>query len=366
MQMDDMEWATIGHVGTTIIPAALALAEKQGADGKELVTAIVLGYEGAIRIGEAINPSHHRRGFSPNGTLGVFGAAIAAAKILHLDQGQMADAIGSAAVQASGLEEFCLDGSMSSILITGHATQAGIISALLARRGFTGSRAILEGRKGFCRAYSDDYTIAAITRQLGQEYRILGVWFKRYPTCAYANPSLDVILELVDRHGIEASDVKEVRIKTYAVVEELIDNPDPSNTTAAMLSLPYCAAAALVDKQVTPRQFTEERLADKNIRDVMKKVRLIVADEELLQFAPVEGLGASVGIICHDGRRYEGRVHAPKGETRNPFTEEELLKKFETLASSVVGADKVNDIAKTLKRLEDIDDVGELASLLHP
>ena len=150
VQMDDTEWITVAHLGTEVIPAALAVAERRGeVNGEALIKAIVLGFEGAIRIGASINPSHHLRGFSPNGTLGVFGAAIAAGSILNLDPYQMADAIGSAAMQSSGLEEFCYDGSMSAILNTGHATQAGIIAALLAERGFTGSRTILEGKSGF-------------------------------------------------------------------------------------------------------------------------------------------------------------------------------------------------------------------------
>lgn len=366
LQMDDTEWASIAHLGTVVIPAALAVGEKEGADGKELLTAIVLGYEGAIRIGAAVNPSHNSRGFSPNGTIGVFGAAIAAAKILHLGKDRMTDTIGSAAMQSSGLEEFCYDGSMSSILNTGHAAQAGIMSALLAQRGFTGSPAILEGRSGFCRAYSDRYEVSNIIAGLGNRYPIVDVWFKRYPTCAYANAALDVILDLIARHDIGEGDVKEVRIKTYAVVEKTINNPEPPNVLAAMLSLPYSAAVAIVEKKVTPREFTEEKLRDQKVSAVMRKVRLVVADEELNEFAVGRGRGAIVEIICQDGSRYEGRVKAPKGDTANPFTEEELLRKFETLASPMLDTAEINHIAKVVKSLEQFNDISNLTDLLCP
>jgi 2-methylcitrate dehydratase PrpD len=253
---------------------------------------------------------------------------------------------------------------MSAILNTGHATQAGILSALLAERGFTGSHAILEGCKGFCRAYSDDYRVSDIVAELGQRYRILDVWFKRYPTGAYANAPLDALLELVQRHNIGADDVEEVRIKTYAVVEDGLNNPHPSNTTAAMLSLPYCVAVALLDRQVTPQQFTEERMKDRSIRGLMERVRLVVADEELSQFGPVIGLGAIVEVICRDGRRYEGRVRAPKGDLRNPFTEEELLGKFRSLTSRVIDSDHADEIVLRVRDLEHLDSVEELTRLL--
>jgi 2-methylcitrate dehydratase PrpD len=165
---------------------------------------------------------------------------------------------------------------------------------------------------------------------------------------------------LVQRHNITADDVKEVRIKTYAVVENTINNPHPSNTTAAMLSLPYCAAVALLDRQVTPQQFTEERVKDRRIPDVMGKVRLVVADEELSHFGPVIGLGAIVEVICQDGRRYEGRVRAPKGDTRNPFTEEELVSKFRSLTSGVIDSDQADEIVLRVQDLEHMDSVGEL------
>ncbi len=363
MQMDDTDWASIAHLGTVAIPAALAVAEKRGASGRDLLLAIVLGYEGAIRVGAAMHPSHNRRGFSPNGTIGVFAGAIAAGKILALDAMRMADAIGSAAMQSSGLEEFGFDGSMSSILNTGHAAQAGIISALLAERGFTGSRGILEGRSGFCRAYADECDLSSIVAGLGERYRILDVWFKRYPTCAYANTSLDAILDLVAAHGIDPADISEVLIKTHSVVEKTLNNPCPANVTAAMLSLPYNAAVAILERQVTPREFTEEKLADQRVRAMMAKVKIQAADDELA-FAAGPGRGSIVEIRRHDGTTRAARVKEPRGDTANPFSREEFLGKFRALTSPVLDPSQSNDILGVVDNLASIEDIRRLTSLL--
>lgn len=364
LQMDDGEMRSIAHIGTEVIPAALAVAEAEGVGGKDLLTATVLGYEAVIRIGAAVNPSHNNRGFSPNGTIGVFGAAAAAGKILGLNEDQMADAIGSAGMQASGLEEFVHDGSMSKFLNTGHSTMAGVISAILAQRGFTGSHTILEGKMGFCRAYSDKYDLSKMMEGVGERYLILDVYFKPYPTCRYCQPATDVVLELVDKHKIRASDIEHALIKTYSVVERTVNNPNPTNVTAATLSMQYSIAVALAEGRSTPEEFTEEKLRDERIRNLMKKVEMIVDDDLLYKFAP-EVCGAIVEISCKDGSRYEGQIRISKGEPENPFTENELIEKYSGLAAQVIGTDKTEAILEQINKLEELSDLTELTRLLQ-
>lgn len=366
IQMDDTEWSTVAHLGTEVIPASLALTEKVGnRSGKDFITAVVAGYEGAIRIGMAVNPSHHQRGFSPNGTLGVFGAAIGAGKVLNLSADQMADAIGSAAMQSSGLEEFCYDGSMSAILNTGHATHAGVVSAILAQRGFTGSRTILEGKSGFCRAYSDDCDLSRITTNLGERFGILDVWFKSYPTCAYCNSALDVVMDLRRNHGISAEEVEQVIVKTFPTVEATVNNPAPENFTAAMLSMPYSVAMALREGRVTPREFEGERWTDDEVRGLMRRVSVVVAEEELLRAGLALDRGAMVKIICRDGKQYEGRASAPKGDPMFPFSDDDVLAKYKQLASEVFDASRIEAIAGVVRRLDQVDDAVRLADLLR-
>ncbi len=363
LQMDDGEMESIAHIGCEVIPATFAVGEKVGADGKSCIAAIVAGYEGAIRIGDAINPSHNKRGFSPNGTVGVFGAALAAGRILGLNTGQMMNAIGSAAMQASGLEQFVIDGSMSKFLNTGHATQAGILAALLAQRGFTGSHDILEGRKGYCRAFSDDYNFSIIVAGLGETYRILDIYFKPYPTCRWTQPAIDVTLKLAREHDIQLAEVDEVIIKTYEIAKDTTDNPHPSNATAATLSMQYSVAVAIADRQVLPEQFAPERLRDKHLQDLTERVHMVPSDDEMYNFAP-KGAGAKVTIRTKRGAEYYGETQVGKGEPENPFTKEELVGKFKKLNSDILTDKRIDQIITIIEPFEELHRTQSLLDLL--
>src|SRR5262249_27378022 len=148
-----------------IMPAALAVAEREHADGKSFLLAVAVGYEAALRIGEAVNPSHYRF-WHPTGTAATFGAAAAAGALLKLNAAQMLNALGSAGTQAAGLWEFNADGSMSKHLHPGKAAFNGILAADLAFQGFTGATRILEGERGFFRAMSDSCDATRVTSGL--------------------------------------------------------------------------------------------------------------------------------------------------------------------------------------------------------
>lgn len=364
LQMDDGETKSIAHIGCEVIPAALAVAEKIGADGKSCITAIVAGYEGAIRIGGAINPSHNKRGFSPNGTVGVFGAALAAGRILELDKEQMADAIGSAAMQASGLEQFAHDGSMSKFLNTGHATQAGILAALLAQRGFTGSHEILEGHKGYCKAFSDDYDLSSIVAGFGKTYRIMDTYFKPYPTCRWTHPAIDVTLRLAHEHEIQLKEVDEVVVRTYQIVKDTTNNPQPLNPTAATLSMQYSLAVAIAERQVLPEHFISERLGNKDLKDLMTSVHIVPSDEEMYDLGPT-GMGAKVTIKTKRGAEYYGETQFAKGEPENPFTKEELIDKFRELNSDILTSERLDRTIMNIEAFEELVSIQTLLELLR-
>ena len=365
LQIDDGDRFTLAHLGTEIIPAALAVGERERCEGKELIAAIALGYEAAMRIGYAVIPSHHNRGFCPNSTLGVFGAAVAASKILKLSWERTADALGSAGTQASGLEEFVIDGSASQFLNPGHATLSGILSALLAKEGFSGSHTILEGQRGFCKAFSDKDDTSIIIDKLGEEYQILKVYFKPYPTCRCMHSAVDAIFKLAKEHFIQPEDVKEVRVRTYSYNIDFMCGPPPQTIAHARLHMPYCLACSLVEGQLTVKDFTNEKLRDAKILALMKKIKFIAADDELNQFAP-HLMGTIVTMVTKDDKHYEERVALPKGEPENPMSEKELKEKFETLAFfRGIDEKKISEIVGVINRLEKIDDTVDLAELLH-
>jgi len=362
LQMDDGEMRSVGHLNCVIIPATLAVGERENISGKEFITCIVAGNEGSIRIGAAVNPSHNRRGFSPNGTIGVFGAAISAGKALNLDVNAMTDAISSAAMQSAGLEQFVHDGSMSTFLNTGHATQAGIQAALLAKREFTGSHEILEGIKGFCRAYSDDCNTKEIYGNLGKVYKIMDTYFKFYPTCRYIHPAIDGILKIMGDREIIPSEVDEVIIKTYPVVINTVDNPNPTTESAATLSMQYSISAAIVHGKASPDEFYGSAMNKPEIRKLMNRIKLVDGGEELQKFAP-EGSGCIVIVKMKSGKEIEERLHMCKGDLGH-FTKGDIIEKFRDLSSGVIDEKRATEIINTVIGLDTLRDIGKLAELL--
>ena len=171
VELDDIHKGSIIHAATVVIPAALAIAEWKELSGKELITAIVVGYEVCYRIGEAVSPSHYYY-WHNTATCGTFGAAIAAAKLLQLTEEETIHALGNAGTQAAGLWEFIEDGAMTKQLHAGKAAMNGVLAALLAQKGFTGPLKILEGNRGFFKAMSDEYDTTKITKSLGSEFKI--------------------------------------------------------------------------------------------------------------------------------------------------------------------------------------------------
>jgi 2-methylcitrate dehydratase PrpD len=171
LDLDDGHAMAQLHPGSCVIPAALAMSEREDSSGRDLITAVIVGYEVMIRIGMAINPGHRDRGFHSTGTCGVFGAAAACGKILGLDAEEMVSALGLAGTQSSGLLESDHRGTMAKALHAGRAAQNGAYSAMLAKMGFTGPDTILEGREGFFRAYGERCRMEEIERGLGSSMR---------------------------------------------------------------------------------------------------------------------------------------------------------------------------------------------------
>jgi len=227
LDMDDLHNASIIHLGTVVVPAALAVAEHIGASGTQLITAIVAGYEVAARIGEEVNPDSYFY-WHTTGTAGTFGAAAAAAKLLRLTPEQTAHCFGSAGSQAAGLWEFLASGGMSKTLHAGKAAANGVLAALLAQEGFTGATTILAGTKGFCYAMTARPKLSKLTENLGTgHYKIEENSFKPYACCKYCHPAINAALILCYQHSIRPHQVKSITIKTNSVADNLVNNPSP-------------------------------------------------------------------------------------------------------------------------------------------
>lgn len=316
LDMDDGSRMAQLHPGACVIPAAISICEAYNKNGKELISSIVAGYEIAISLGILANPEHRNRGFHSTGTCGTFGAAAAACKALNLDRNQTINALGLAGTQASGLLESDHAGSMGKHLHAGKAAQSGILSAFLAKEGFTGASTIIEGNEGFLSAMGN---IEKKQLNLGN-FHILNVYFKLYPVCRHLHSTIDAALEIIKNNDLKTENIEKIIVKTYNIAANH-DDYNPESIEALRQSLPMSLAIALKNKDLN-LQFLE---INKDIAKISNKV-VIECSENLDGLYPYKR--PSEITIQTDNQSYYKRVDLPKGEPENQFSEDELLNKF--------------------------------------
>ena len=334
LEMDDGHRYAIGlHNAATTIPAALAVAEEQGADLEALLVALVFGYEVASRIGVAVNPAHRAAGFHSTGTIGVFGAAASAALLRGLPADQIARALGIAGSASAGIFEFLSDASTVKHFHAGHAAMSGLLAADLAASGLTSPLSIFEGREGFCRIYGRAADPAAITHDLGARFELEHVYFKLHAACAHIFATIDAVLDLRAQAG-PAAEVERARVWTYHAAA-ILDQPHPRTGPAAKFSIPYCVAAAWLHARASEEQFREPFLSDPALQQLAGRVEVVEDPAFEADFPRTRA--ARVEIVLRDGRRLETVVDVPRGMPERPASDDELIEKFRGLAAPIVG-----------------------------
>jgi len=276
LELDDGNQFGQVHSGVTVIPAAIAVAQREGSDGKELMASIVAGYEVGGRIGRIIREEVQKRGVHGPGTVGAFGAAAASAKLLNLDEDGIADALGICALTpVAPYEAFTRDGFVKD-LYGGWPAFLGVTAALLARNGCTGPHTLIEGRLGYCRSFKRDFKPDAALEGLGERYEIMNTYFKLYPSSRNTHAVIDAVLELVQNHGIGPREVKKVEVRTYGFAVRVGREKIPKTVVAARTSIPYAVAASIADGQAKLEGFTEARIKDRDLLNLARKVVLKV------------------------------------------------------------------------------------------
>jgi 2-methylcitrate dehydratase PrpD len=355
VEMDDVHKASILHPAAPVIPAALAMAEREGASGREFLSAIVVGYEVAIRIGEAMGPSHYRF-WHTTGTCGIFGAAAAAAKILGLSKPEVRMALGSAGTQAAGLWEFLSDGAMSKQLHPAKAAADGLLATLLAEEGFTAATRIFEGERGFCRAMAEACDLSRLTQGLGGEPpRILSTSFKAHAACYHIHSAIDAVLEIRRKLSMGASGIESVRIALYPAALDLLEKVEPKDPYAAKFNIPFCVGTALVYGQVGLSAFTGDRLGDPKIQEIVQRISL-VRDAELGKVYPGRW-PAIAEVTTRAGQTHAARIDYPKGDPKNPMTQEDLVAKFHNLATPALTEDQRKRTVDACLQLEQCENL---------
>ena len=356
VEQDDIHKGSIIHAATVVIPAALAIGESKKLNGKDLITAVVVGYEVCFRIGEAVSPSHYYY-WHNTATCGTFGSAAATAKLLGLSVEQTVHALGSAGTQAAGLWEFIEDGAMSKQLHPGKAAMNGVIAGLLAEKDFTAASKILEGRRGFFEAMSDEYDADKITDGLGREFKIMENSFKVHASCRHTHHAMDLVSDFAREKSLDPEEVEKIEVGTYAVAINITDNDDPQTVYQGKFSLQYCTALALVRQNGNLDTFTEENLWDEEVRNVMNNVTIFT--DEAVDRAYPEKWGADVKIHLKNGETVALTTEYPKGDPENHVTKDDLYEKFMVLAKDI-DKSQAEEVAANILSLEEADDLSTL------
>ena len=362
LELDDGNRYAQGHPGVATIPAVLALAEKEKLKGKDVIPAIVAGYEIFGRVGAGGNPSHFNRGFHTTGTCGTFAAAAAAGWLLRLNEPRMVSALGIAGTQAAGLFAFMADGTMTKTFHAGKAAQNGILAAYFAKEGFTGPAYVLEDKRGFYQACADTSNPDRVIAGLGEKYEIMTTYVKYHASCRHSHAPVDAILDLRSRTPFRPEDVEKVNIYTYTIAAKLIDGKDVTTPISGKMSLPYSAAVAIIYGRVGLGEFRPKVLNDRAVHALMERID-VFADPEIDKLVP-HHRGARAEILLKDGRTLTLTILDPKGEPENPGTASDIYDKFRLLAGTVFKTAKVEKILERIENLEKVKDISELTSLL--
>jgi 2-methylcitrate dehydratase len=364
MDYNDIYWKQDPAHPSDLIPAALACAERMQGDGRELIVGIVLGHELECRLCEAAVPGIRERGWH-HATLTAFASPVVAGRMLHLNAEQIQHAIGISGSSRCSLGAVTAGKlTMMKNTVDPLATQSGVLAALLAEKGYTGPEHVIDGKEGLVRVFGPEWKLNLLTDGLGKSWRITQCGMKFFPTEALTHTPISAVLDLVTEHNLQPQDISEVHIRSLARAADILADPtkyDPHSKETADHSLPYCIAAAIVHRQVTPAQFTPRAIEDPRLRQQLPKVK-VVADPEIEKAFPALQR-VVVRIRTHAGREFTKQLDFPKGDPRNPLTDAEIEAKFRALAAPVLSSGKQRQLIEAVWNLENLSAVGDLLEL---
>ena len=353
LEMDDLHRESVTHPGCVVVPAAWAVATADGRSGRELLTAVLRGYEVMARIGASVGPGHYRI-WHNTATCGPFGSAAAAGSLWGLDADRMVWALGNAGTQAAGLWQFLDEGAMSKHLHAAHAAEAGVTSAALARRGFTGPARILEGDRGFYRAMCPDPDPGRLDADPDGPWELALTSIKPWPSCRHTHPAVDAALELHDAVADRA--VGQIAIETYDAALALCDRVRPTSEYEAKFSLQYCVATAVRSGRVDLKAFGEE---ERGVYEGNPPEVRVSAVPEFREAYP-DRWGARVMVELEGGERVSASRQACLGDPEAPLSAERMGEKaLGLLVHGGMSPDEARAFAESVRELPE-------ASLVPP
>lgn len=345
LDFNDIYWKEDPSHPSDIIPAALAVGEMVDASMEDIITAIVLAYEFEQRLCLFAKPGVRERKWH-HATLTQFVSPIVAGKLLGLTEDQMVNAIG-----INGCHNHTIGCptagklTMMKNTVDPMAVQAGVFAALMAQKGYSGTEAVFEGKEGFMDCFGEGWDEHALVGDLGKDFKIIECSMKAFPTEALSHTHLTATLKVIIGNDIDYKDIEEVTVTTIARACDILFDPHkyrPESRETADHSLPYCLAAAIVDRHITTNSFTDEKIADPAIREVIDKIKG-EASEEFEKLFPAKQ-PSRVVIKTKDGNTYEEYLEYPKGDPREPMTMDDLTVKFNSLSDELLTPERQTEI----------------------
>ncbi len=356
-ELDDGERTAMMHPGAPILSALLPAAEQDGLSGEDVLRGIIVGYEAALRPAGAMQPGLKDRGHHGTGIGGTLGAALGVGAALRFSRAQMKVALSTAATSASGLLKMIHGGSELKPYNAAQAALNGLTAARVAQAGFSGPDDVLDGDKGFLAIFSQDsFDPARLDRAEGDPLRIERIYRKPYAACRHCHAPIEAALKL-RAAGLRPETVAGIDVRTYRWAVGGHDQTEAQGACAAKMSIPVSLVLALVSGKAGFDAYTDEWLANPDVRALAKKVR-VISDDALSALVP-EKRAAIVEATLVSGERMTERVDYPKGEPENPISDDEGRDKFRSLAlyggKTEAEADEilacVQDVEHALNRL---------------
>lgn len=372
MDYNDIYWKADPAHPSDIIPAALSICEMNGLSGKDLILGTCIGHEIEMRLAEFGDPGVREYGWH-HATITCIASPIVAGRMLGLSAEQIQQAIG-----ISASPSMCL-GAVTAGKLTNMkntvdpmATRCGVEAAMLAARGYSGPEHVIDGKEGLVHCFEKfggKFHLEMLTDNLpkcsGCHWKILDCGMKSFPIEALSHAPLTAMMKIVKAHELDPGQIDEIKVEVIARAADILGDPAkyrPTSKETADHSLPYSLAVGLVDGMVTPLQFKQERIDDPGLIPVMDKIK-VVPNEEFEALFP-EFQPSQVTITLQDGTSHTERVDVPKGDPRDPMTEEEIAVKFNALGTDVVGEDSCLQLRDVIMGMENEATLDRLFDLM--
>ena len=360
----DRVYGLLTHPTAPALPPVLALAERDGRSGRDLMTAYQVGVEVECKIAEAIMPRHYQHGFHSTGTCGSIGAAAGCANLLGLDAPTTRRALSLGATQAAGLRENF--GTMTKPFHAGRAAENGTVAAELAARGFTASPIGIEADRGFFRAAGGGYSPEMIEGKLGDPWTFAfpGVSIKPHPSGSLTHPGMSVMLDLVQRHDIRPERVKRVSVGTNHNMPNALIHHRPKNELQAKFSMEFCMAILLIERKAGLEQFTDDVVNRPDVQAMIGHIDFGVHPDA--EAAGFDKMTTIIEVELDDGSKYSGAADFGKGSPANPMSDAELSEKFRQCAAwGGLARQEIEDVLGLVWKIDTLPDVRALTRLLQ-